>query len=371
MGAPLRPLDRLSQPIQQTVSATAASDGTATFTFPSPPVGLTWTGTVSIKQAPVGSTFTAVVGATDWGTWGGNTVFGPVQVIGTQALTLTAAGLTAGTSYAATLTGSSDPSETAAAVWPDANASALSAEVTGSITAEPPIAVALTPAVYNPSGPGTFSQTFTWPAGTAPFQSATLFAVGTANGYLNNVTVTGKDTGATYLASAVLGTGSRVEFPVNPVADPNGLVLSGIIVGTNTGTWALSLYGITGTGVVRVVSDTGAPGPTYSVAATVIAASATVNLVPGTTRESTVRIWSAYMSGYLNTGGGVDVQPGGNGQPILLREYGGSTGHPVSINQTYPGGLPVIIANTSLALIASATFSGVITAGVTLSVDIP
>lgn len=134
MGAPASPISPTTQKLERGVSAVADPVlGTATFTFPSPPAGTSWTGTLSCAGAPVSAVFTAAVGATSWGSWGGSSVFGPIQVFGqgSEVLTVTATGLVAGTTYEVFLLGSSDTSVNVAPVWPDTNASALTASITG------------------------------------------------------------------------------------------------------------------------------------------------------------------------------------------------------------------------------------------------
>ena len=139
MGSSSQPLSNQSQILSQTVSATADSSGKATFTFTSPPAGFTWTGTLTCAAAPTSTVFLATVGAVSWGDWGGNSVYGPVQVLGqgSQQLVVTATGLTPNTSFTMQWNGSSDPSDLVSAVWPDVNTSALQAIISGSIATSP------------------------------------------------------------------------------------------------------------------------------------------------------------------------------------------------------------------------------------------
>lgn len=134
MGSPARPISAVTQKLEKGVAAQSSVTGTATFTFPSPPPGVSWTGTLTCSGAPASAVFTASVGATSWGSWGGNSVFGPVQLFGqgSEVLTVTATGLLASTTYNLFLLGSSDGAVNVAPIWPDTTSSALTALATGS-----------------------------------------------------------------------------------------------------------------------------------------------------------------------------------------------------------------------------------------------
>lgn len=111
-------------------TAQADANGNATFAFDRPPPNLWWTGTLNCAGAPSGSVFSANVDATPWGQWGGNTVYGPVQVQGTQQLKVTVTGLVPSAQYALAWIGSSDQAGTVQPIAPDANATALTAQTT-------------------------------------------------------------------------------------------------------------------------------------------------------------------------------------------------------------------------------------------------
>lgn len=140
MGAPSHPLSHQSQLLSQTQSFTTDANGAATVTFPSAPQGFTWTGTLNCATATTAAVFVATVGAVSWGEWGGNSVYGPVQVLGagSQQLKVSVTGLAAFTTYVLQWNGSSDPSELVAAVWPDSNSTALTAQISGTV----PVSVA-------------------------------------------------------------------------------------------------------------------------------------------------------------------------------------------------------------------------------------
>ena len=130
MGQTSTPLSRTSQQLNQQASlvATGTND---TFTFQAPPTGLTWTGTLACTSAPVEATFVAYVNGTEWASWGGNSIAGPVQTNANQQLTVVCQNLLAGTSYLMVWNGSSDPANVAPSIWPEPNSSSLIAQTIG------------------------------------------------------------------------------------------------------------------------------------------------------------------------------------------------------------------------------------------------
>ena len=135
MGSASQPLSEASQILSRTQSFNTNASGAATITFPNPPAGFTWTGTLNCALASTGAVFLATVGGVSWGEWGGNSVYGPVQVLGNggQQLVVTVTGLAASTNYTLQWNGSSDPSDLVAAVWPDSNSTALTAQISGTV----------------------------------------------------------------------------------------------------------------------------------------------------------------------------------------------------------------------------------------------
>lgn len=119
-----------SQQLTQVVSLVATGSDDV-FVFQNPPTGLTWTGTLNCPGAPTGTVWSAVVGSTPWGEWGGTSVYGPVQALDNQQLIVTAQGLTAGVSYILSWIGSSDPSYLVQSVSPAANMSSLTSQIYG------------------------------------------------------------------------------------------------------------------------------------------------------------------------------------------------------------------------------------------------
>ena len=213
MGSSSQPLSNQSQILSQTISATADSSGKATFTFTSPPAGFTWTGTLTCAAAPTSAVFLATVGAVSWGDWGGNSVYGPVQVLGqgSQQLVVTATGLTPSTSFTMQWNGSSDPSDLVSAVWPDVNTSALQAIISGSIATSPIDHVTSAVNAYTLSYVTSLTQTQVLAATDAslniqitnltavttfPIQGLTVQVVGSTTGliYLNQSGITAQPT---------------------------------------------------------------------------------------------------------------------------------------------------------------------------------
>lgn len=131
MGEPQAPLSVESQQLSEGIAAIVNSTGQAIFTFPSVPNGFTWTGTLNCSAAPISAQFLATIGATGWGNWAGDSVYGPIQAFGMQQLVVVATGLTPGTTVELAWLGSSDPSNLVAAVWPDPNTSSVEASIAG------------------------------------------------------------------------------------------------------------------------------------------------------------------------------------------------------------------------------------------------
>ena len=76
MGSASQPLSEASQILSRTQSFNTNASGAATITFPNPPAGFTWTGTLSCALASTGSVFLASVGGVSWGAGGGWRVAG-------------------------------------------------------------------------------------------------------------------------------------------------------------------------------------------------------------------------------------------------------------------------------------------------------
>ena len=85
----------------QYATATADTDGDATFMFPDVPQGQLWVGTVTIPKAPASAAGTIDVGGSPVGPLFGPGIYGPYIASATRRLSLSVAGLTPDTQYAA------------------------------------------------------------------------------------------------------------------------------------------------------------------------------------------------------------------------------------------------------------------------------
>jgi len=224
-----------SQQLNQTTSLVATGTNDV-FTFPNPPTGYVWSGTLSVtapsasQLVPVGALMTANVGATSWGEWGGNSVFGPVQANQSQQLVVTAQGLTAGVTYLLNWIGSSDPAHVVQPLYPAANSTALTAQITG-----------VPPGVIYPVTPlaGPFNVTAGVNARTLILQIIRT----SVGGSLTYVIVTGNTTGFNYYQGpAYLEAGPpfahTVVVPVIEIADST----YNIQVLTSAGTWTVEVW---------------------------------------------------------------------------------------------------------------------------------
>lgn len=223
MGTAGAPLSPQSQLLSQTQAFKTNASGAATITFPNPPQGFTWTGTLNCATATTGAVFVASVGAVSWGEWGGNSVYGPVQVLGagSQQLVVTVTGLQANTNYVLQWNGSSDPSDTVAAVWPDANSTALTAQISGTVPVTIGTPVSIVPvqhqvvnAYITTSQAAPYSQSL---AITATDQSLylQLSSIVASGGFPTQgffITVVGNSTGDTYLTQNVTTSGSLLNL---------------------------------------------------------------------------------------------------------------------------------------------------------------
>ena len=219
MGSASQPLSAESQILSQTKSFTTNASGAATVNFPNPPAGFTWTGTLSCALASTGSVFLATVGGVSWGEWGGNSVYGPVQVLGNggQQLVVTVTGLAASTNYVLQWNGSSDPSYLVAAVWPDSNSTALTAQISGTVPVTVSNTVATNTNITNSSIPVTGSLATTAPGTT-----------------INGAGFTGASTSLTVASTTGFSTSGFIGIPGS----------GGTLIFAYTGTTSVSFTGV-------------------------------------------------------------------------------------------------------------------------------
>ena len=219
MGSASQPLSAHSQILNQTQAFTTDATGAATITFPNPPAGFTWTGTLNCAAATTGAVFLATVGGVSWGEWGGNSVYGPVQVLGqgSQQLIVSVTGLLASTGYSLQWNGSSDLSSNVAAVWPDANSTALTAQISGTV----PVSVA-----------GTVNTNSTITGGSVGITGSVATTGGSTK-----TTATGSGTSTTL---SVVSTSSFSNQGIFSVAASGGQLIF-----SYTGTTSTSITGLT------------------------------------------------------------------------------------------------------------------------------
>lgn len=91
--------------LYETASSVANPLGNVILQFPGPGFGRTWQGTVSVLGSPQGTEWNVSIGAQAFGTINAPGPGGPYQLFAGQSITLSAAGLTAGSQYSAILSG--------------------------------------------------------------------------------------------------------------------------------------------------------------------------------------------------------------------------------------------------------------------------
>ncbi|HVH77988.1 MAG TPA: hypothetical protein VM782_01240 [Stellaceae bacterium] len=140
----------MSDPLYQNAQGIVNAAGTVILPFSSPGQGYAWTGTVNVPNAIGNEKWQVQVGnagsGLPWGTFLGNSPFGPVQALDSAVISITGTGLTPGTIYTAVLIGSIDPKSSAPTAMPQPQpltlaqiASTINAAVSGAVTANPPL----------------------------------------------------------------------------------------------------------------------------------------------------------------------------------------------------------------------------------------
>ena len=161
MGQTQSPVGSPSQSLLENALATASAGGTATFSFPAPPTGWSWTGTLTCPSAPTTAVFTASVSGAAWGSFVGNSVGGPVQCYAGQLLTVTATGLTAGTQYLLVWNGSSDSGSIVQPIYPDVTSSAVLAAITQTLAVQGQVDNLMSGSSQTTNASGILTLTFT------------------------------------------------------------------------------------------------------------------------------------------------------------------------------------------------------------------
>jgi hypothetical protein len=124
-----------AQRLFESISQPATAAGTAQFVFPTPPTDLVWRGTMTCTTAPGSAVFVAFVGGSQWCSWAGASIGGPVQALPGEQVIITAVGLTAGTTYVLQWIGRSDSLSETEPSYPDTNAAG---GATGTTVTQPP-----------------------------------------------------------------------------------------------------------------------------------------------------------------------------------------------------------------------------------------
>lgn len=115
-----------AQRLFESVTATASPSGVAVFNMPVPPTDLVWIGTLTCPTAPITATFFATVAGSQWCSWAGQSIGGPVQAYMGEQVQVTAAGLTAGVTFQLQWIGRSDSVHETGPAYPDTNANPAS-----------------------------------------------------------------------------------------------------------------------------------------------------------------------------------------------------------------------------------------------------
>jgi hypothetical protein len=230
----------MAQSLDKQVAGTSDLNGAATFTFQSPPTGFWWTGTLNCPAAPTGAIFQAKMGATQWGEWGGNSVYGPVQAQPNRQLVVTATGLLPNTGYVLTWLGSEQTSREAEVVYPSANSTALTALTTPAVAQQ----------LYSTPSPVTvpFTQSVALTPGirTLVIQAETVSATYPGFFYLE---VVGEVSGFSYYTGTFYlfvptGNSALAVVPISPAID-NSVSITLLEQGGSVLNFLVTVYGDT------------------------------------------------------------------------------------------------------------------------------
>jgi hypothetical protein len=128
MGQAQPPISPTTQQLYLTVADTTDGQGRGEWLFSNPPLGSTWTGTITISGGISNGRFDVFVGGILWGTFQGGAIFGPVQISGqgSQQLKVIGYELNINTTYTMTLIGSSDQELNTQPIYPEPTASTSS-----------------------------------------------------------------------------------------------------------------------------------------------------------------------------------------------------------------------------------------------------
>jgi hypothetical protein len=332
MGQVSAPVSRSSQQLNTPVSAVSSATGTATFNLQSPATGFTWSGTLTCGGAPATAIFNVTVGATNLGSWGGSSVYGPVQAFPSQQLVVTAQGLQPGTTYVITFNGSSDPDYMVAPIWPDVNSSSVISQIgSGTVaypttTVETDIGAAAFGPFTVPPGTRTLSITFSATAsGTDPITKVRVVGITSLYNYYNQTP---------YLVTTASGANSYiVVVPITEIDSSFNVAM--VVGGAGTTQFACTVVADTAqydesvfyNGAVKVATavavGTMATGPFRLLTASVLGATSALS-IGGTNviqnNSGTVPVVLSFPQPYLIPAG-VIVAAAGTGPPTIEISY--------------------------------------------------
>lgn len=372
----------MSDPLYQNAQGIVNAAGTVILPFPSPGTGYAWTGTVNVPNAIGNEKWQVQVGnagsGLPWGTFLGNSPFGPVQALDSAVISITGTGLTPGTIYTAVLIGSIDPKSSAPTAMPQPQpltlaqiASTINAAVSGAVTANMPQAsMSGSPANWN-NAPAI--KNFTWPVG-GPYSSVTMTVFGAT---FTQVTVTGLTTGRVYLSEVI--DGGEWKLPISSLVEPAGFSVNAARAYGYTGTWNFqaALVATVSPDIVAPVYGPAAQGPTnFADGLVTSTGTLSVGLVGGG-RSTTVRVWSAWISMCSNPAANIVLAgyigySGGNILTCALGSAVSAQGNN-SVSLDYEGGLVVPIGNAiaplSLLIDSSANAAVFARGGIAYSLD--
>lgn len=217
-----------------TQQAIVKADGSCTFTFPDPPSGYAFTGSVSVYNSGTTTVWTIAIAGTPMATVIGTSSLGGIQQFGNEIMTISATGLSPGVIYNASYTASFDTEQNTPITAPDTAVQSLQIAA-GSVTA---------------SISGTVNTNIT--GGSVVVSSITTGTVdiGTVTG---QVTVGGAQD--VLIATGATGTMSNDQVYSTTINIPTGILSVAIYIQKTAGTSGIPYYAS-----VQIVNPVGGNG---------------------------------------------------------------------------------------------------------------
>ena len=217
------------------------------------------------------------MGATQWGEWGGNSVYGPVQAQPNRQLVVTATGLIPNTTYVLTWLGSEQTSREAEVVYPSANSTALTALTTPAVAQQ----------LYSNVSPVTapFSQDVSLPPGVRTLVIQLSSVSGTFSnpfslGVIGDLSGITYYSGPGYLITGLFGSAIVVVVPISAAID-NGVTVT---VDTYGGVGSVGNFNVTVYGDTSIYDESVFYNGIAQTTAKVTAIAGTYTLVTGPAR---------------------------------------------------------------------------------------